>query len=63
MLMKRFTSILLILSWSGDFAQAQVTQEAPRLEPGKPIEREIASGETHIYRVLAVRRRDTVNSI
>jgi CHAT domain-containing protein len=38
--------LLLILSLLTVCAQAQVTQEAQKLESGKPIERELAGGES-----------------
>ncbi len=51
MLMKRFVSLLWVLSLSTVFAQAQVTQDAQKLESGKPVERQIAGGESHTYQV------------
>lgn len=46
MLIRRY--LLLILSLSAVCVQAQVTQPL-KLESGKPVEREIAGGESHTY--------------
>ena len=43
---RRYLLLLLILSLLTVCAQAQVTQEAQKLESGKPIERELAGGES-----------------
>jgi CHAT domain-containing protein len=51
MLLRRFPALLLILSLSSVCALAQATTEPPQLEPGKPIEREIAGGESHTYQI------------
>jgi hypothetical protein len=51
MLMKRFISLLLVLSLSTVFAQAQIKQDAQKLESEKPVEREIAGGESHTYQL------------
>jgi hypothetical protein len=51
MLIRGYSLLLLILSLPAICAQAQVTQEPQRLESGKPIERDIAGGESHTYRL------------
>jgi hypothetical protein len=58
MLIKRLSLLLLILSLAGVFAPAQVTQGPQTLISGKPIEREIAGGETDPYQIkLAIPTR------
>jgi len=51
MLTRRLSLQLLILTLSTVFAQAQVTPEPVTLVPGKPAEREIAGGQSHIYQI------------
>jgi len=51
MLTRRLSLQLLILTLSTVFAQAQVTPEPVTLVPGKPMEREIAGGQSHIYQI------------
>lgn len=47
---RRGLFLLLFLSASAAAVPAQNFQDAPTLEPGKPIERELAGGQSHSYR-------------
>ena len=51
MLIRRFPLLLLILGLWTVWTQAQVKPEPQKLESGKPIEREMAGGETHTYQL------------
>jgi CHAT domain-containing protein/Tfp pilus assembly protein PilF len=51
MLTRRFFLLLLILSLSSVFAQAQVTPGRTTLVPGQTVEREVAGGESHAYQI------------
>ena len=51
MLFKRLPLLMLLLELTAVCAQAQVTQPAQTLEPNKPVEREIAGGESHTYQI------------
>ena len=49
--MTKSFAVVLVISclWLG--VSAQVTQEPQKLEPNRPLEREIAGSQSHIYRV------------
>lgn len=51
MLIRKFFQPLLIFTLSAVLANAQVMPAPQELESGKPIEREIAGGETHTYQI------------
>jgi CHAT domain-containing protein/Tfp pilus assembly protein PilF len=51
MLIKRFTFFLFVLTLSAVFVPAQAAQEPQTLESGKPIEREVAGGHSHTYKI------------
>ena len=51
MLMKRIASSWLVLSWLVLLAPAQIPSAPPKLESGKPVEREIAGGQSHTYQI------------
>ena len=52
MQIERYSSLLLVLTLAaGVRAGAPVARAAQRLEPSKPIEREIAGGEAHTYQL------------
>jgi CHAT domain-containing protein/tetratricopeptide (TPR) repeat protein len=51
MILKRFTSLLFVLSLSAFFAPAQAAQEPQTLESGKALEREITGGQSHAYQL------------
>ncbi len=51
MLIQRLSLLVLILQSPGVFAQAQVTTEPMTLVHGQPVERDIAGGQAHNYRI------------
>lgn len=53
----KLSTLTLILCFLGLGVSAQVRQDPQQLEPGKPVEREIAGGQSHTYQLKLTARQ------